>query len=323
MKDKIIIGIDGGASKTSGVLFNDKGKTICHAITLGTNLSIDEMISAKRVINLINTLLKKAQVEAKDVSAIGIGLAGASNENGRDILFGLLDNLGLSEKAILTNDIDSVYDFIWSNQKGILLNVGTGVICTAKKDGKFIRVAGKGHNNGDIGSGYWIGKEILIEVGLKNSASYESNHEILPYLLKRHQAKDYDDLIVKIDKNDERIPMIASFAEDVIQLAKSGNELARDIVQQATRMIAEYIVEVRDVMEYGDNDIILAGNGSVLRNDYFRKELNNALSFDFNQIKWIFLDISPAYAPGVLSARLKSIKINRKSLNVNPLKIEE
>ena len=63
--------------------------------------------------------------------------------------------------------------------------------------------------------------------------------------------------------------MIASLAEDVIQLGKSGNELARDIIQQATRMIAEYIIEVRDLMKYGDNDIMLAGNGSVLRNDYF------------------------------------------------------
>ena len=42
------------------------------------------------------------------------------------------------------------------------------VICTAKKDNNFIKVAGKGHENGDIGSGYWLGREALIEIGLNN-----------------------------------------------------------------------------------------------------------------------------------------------------------
>ena len=62
------------------------------------------------------------------------------------------------------------------------------------------------------------------------------------------------------------------------------------------------------------NKIIIAGNGSILKNNYFRSELNNALTFDFEEIKWIFLDISPAYTSGILSARLKGFEINKKSL---------
>ena len=63
-------------------------------------------------------------------------------------------------------------------------------------------------------------------------------------------------------------------------------------------------------------------NGSILKNDYFRKELQHALSFDFNEINWIFLDISPAYTSGLLSARLKNIKIDKKLLSSNnPVRI--
>ena len=323
MKDKIIIGIDGGASKTSGVVFNDKGKTIAYDFCLGTNLSIDGRKSSNRVIELINKLLKKVDIDSRDVSAIGIGLAGASNQTGREMLFGLLDNIGLSDRTIITNDIESIYKFIWSSYNGILLNVGTGVICTAEKDNNFIKVAGNGHENGDIGSGYWIGKEAIIEIGLNNSdISNENSIEVLNALLKYYQCQNYDDLIDKINTSDEKIAMIASSAKTIILLAEQGNELGINIVQQATRMISEYIIQIRDTMGYGSNNIILGGNGSVLRNNYFRNELNNALSFDFNDIKWVFLDISPAYAPGVLSARLRSIKINKKDLNKNPLKVE-
>ena len=280
MKDKIIIGIDGGASKTSGVIFNNKGRTIAYESCLGSNLSVDEVKSSNRVMSLINKLSETAKINLKDVSAIGIGLAGASNKNGRDRLFGLLDNLNLSDKTLITNDIDPIYEFIWNTRQGILVNVGTGVICVAKKGDRFVRVAGKGHDNGDVGSGYWIGKEALIEIGLDSSED-NGRKELLLQFLIRNGASNYDSLISDINDSDDKVATIASFAEDVILLAEKGNEFSRIIVQHATRMIAEYIIEIKDIMQYGSENIILAGNGSVLRNDYFRKELKNALSFDF------------------------------------------
>tara|TARA_Y100001970_G_scaffold287605_1_gene412699 strand:- start:1226 stop:2188 length:963 start_codon:yes stop_codon:yes gene_type:complete len=320
MKDKIIIGIDGGASKTSAVIFDSNGKTLAYESSLGTNLSVDEVKASNRVVSLINKVSEKAKVNLQDISAIGIGLAGASNKNGRDRLFGILDNLNLSDRSLITNDIDSVYDFIWSSGEGILVNVGTGVICVAKKNNKFIRVAGKGHENGDVGSGYWIGKEALIEIGLSYSDDNGVKDALLQFLNKLGSA-NYDSLISEVNNSEEKITTIASFAEDIILLAENGNEFSRNIVQRATRVVAEYIIEIRDIMEYGNKDIILAGNGSILRNDYFRKELQNALSFDFNEIKWVFLDMSPAYTSGLLAARLKKININKKLLNSNPIRI--
>ena len=51
MKDKIIIGIDGGASKTTGVLFSSSGKTLAYQTCQGTNLSIDEESASNRVLS--------------------------------------------------------------------------------------------------------------------------------------------------------------------------------------------------------------------------------------------------------------------------------
>mgnify|MGYP000125515811 FL=1 len=137
----------------------------------------------------------------------------------------------------------------------------------------------------------------------------------------KNQSNSYDSLISDINESDNKVADIASFAKNVIFLAERGDEFSRSIVQHATRVIAEYIVEVRDIIDYGDNNIIIAGNGSILKNDYFREELNNALCFDFNEVSWAFLDISPAYTSGLLSARLKGINIDRKSLNKNPVKV--
>ena len=55
--------------------------------------------------------------------------------------------------------------------------------------------------------------------------------------------------------------------------------------------------------------IVLAGNGSVIRNDFFRDSLNDELRFQFPDIKWIFSSISPAYGAGILAARLYGIDL--------------
>tara|TARA_Y100001970_G_scaffold41806_1_gene51944 strand:- start:741 stop:1727 length:987 start_codon:yes stop_codon:yes gene_type:complete len=317
MKNKYFIGIDGGATKTVGVLFDQDGNTLSSHVDLGSNLAIDEEKSTNLIVNLINTLVEKSKIKIDDIFSIGIGLAGASNERGRERLFGLLDNLNLSEKTIITNDVEAVYDYIWKEKDGgMLVNVGTGVICIGKKNNVFVKVAGNGHEEGDVGSGYWIGREALLELSYNDSnVESKDSKELLQRACSLYNVSSYEDILNDINSNDSAIPLIASFAKEVIAIAEKGdNQLAIRLIQHATRVVSDYIVELRDILGYGNQDIIIAGNGSILKNKFFRKELNNALSFEFNNIKWVFLDISAAYTAGLFSARLKSFKIDRKDI---------
>ena len=319
MQNKYIIGIDGGASKTTAILFDSGGNTIKYKTDLSSNLSVNEEVSCSRVVNLISSIIDESKIQYDQISAIGIGLAGASNETGRQRLFGMLDNMSLSDKTIITNDVESIYEYIWKDKEGILVNVGTGVVCISKKNKGFLKVAGNGHDDGDVGSGYWIGKEALIQMGFNEEQSDNDTSALFEAAFTHYDVQKYEELTEKINESEDKISLIASFAKDVLFLAENKNEVAVSIIQHSTRVIADYIIELRDSLNYGNKEIILAGNGSVLKNDYFRYELNNALSFEFSSIKWVFLDISPAYTSGILSARLKSIKIDiKKLLNNNP-----
>ena len=48
-----IIGIDGGASKTRGILMNEKGETLATAFEMGTNLAVYGETAANRIIHVI------------------------------------------------------------------------------------------------------------------------------------------------------------------------------------------------------------------------------------------------------------------------------
>ena len=72
-----IIGIDGGASKTRGILFTQSGETIATAFEKGSNLAIFGETAANRLQAVINTLCDNANIHLDLVDAIGLGLAGA------------------------------------------------------------------------------------------------------------------------------------------------------------------------------------------------------------------------------------------------------
>ena len=98
-------------------------------------------------------------------------------------------------------------------------------------------------------------------------------------------------------------------AEPVIKLAEAGNNVALSVVQEATHAVSNYIISLTDELNYSKRNIVLAGNGSVIRNDFFRTSINQELRFQFPDIKWTFSAISAAYGAGLMAARLYDIDV--------------
>ena len=279
-----IIGVDGGASKTQGVLFTETGKTLASAIAKGSNLSLDAGAAADCILLIINNLCNEATIPIEHVDAIGLGLAGSSSQNGRDLVFGKMDSIKLSQRTIIMNDAEAAYDLNCPGDFGILVTVGTGVICMSRNSkGETMREAGKGHDQGDMGSGYWIGKQAILNLTLNETSVIGDRdlEEIMTIFLAHVDEKEFQPAIEYLNENEDDVFIIAGMAESIIGIAERGNEIALSVVQEATHNVAEYILTLAEKLEYNENKIVLAGNGSVIRNDFFRKALmkNSGLTF--------------------------------------------
>ena len=167
---KIYFGLDGGASSTRAVILNSNGKTLNKKkLSKGTNLKVYQNLAPKRITDLILELCHEISTSVDDISAFGFGLAAVSHDDGRELLFKELDRINIADRSILVNDAEAAYKTCCQDDVGILLTVGTGVICIAKNsNGDFVRVAGKGHDKSDVGSGYWIGKEVLLKLSFNH-----------------------------------------------------------------------------------------------------------------------------------------------------------
>ena len=84
-KKQLIIGIDGGGTKTTCILFDDSGNTVDLINGAGSNLYVFKEKSIIRIMNLIDSILQKNKLNIDDINAFGIAIAGISDFNQKEV----------------------------------------------------------------------------------------------------------------------------------------------------------------------------------------------------------------------------------------------
>ena len=317
-KSELIIGIDGGGTKTSCILFDTEGNIIDRIIKEGSNLYVFKENGVNILLSAINKILQKNKLNIDDITAYGIAVAGISDQNQKDLLLKELDRIKITSKTILLSDVEAAYRILCPNQQGLLVNIGTGIICFAKDDnGKIIKEAGNGFDKGDIGSGYWLGKELFYRLILNEALVFEDDDlkQIFDASIDKFNVKNFREMYQLIEQGDDIFCQLSSLGQDAIDLAMKGNDVALSIVQEGTRYVADYILNICERLDMINlSEIIIAINGNVIKNNFYRKMLNEALQFDFKKIHWVSSDVDSAIGAGILASNYKGIDISLKTI---------
>ena len=317
-KSELIIGIDGGGTKTSCILFDTEGNIIDRIIKEGSNLYVFKENGVNILLSAINKILQKNKLNIDDINAYGIAVAGISDQNQKDLLLKELDRIKITSKTILLSDVEAAYRILCPKQQGLLVNIGTGIICFAKDDnGKIIKEAGNGFDKGDIGSGYWLGKELFYRLILNEALVFEDDDlkQIFDASIDKFNVKNFREMYQLIEQGDDIFCQLSSLGQDAINLAMKGNDVALSIVQEGTRYVADYILNICERLDMINlSEIIIAINGNVIKNNFYRKMLNEALQFDFKKIHWVSSDIDSAIGAGILASNYKGIDISLKTI---------
>ena len=151
------IGIDGGGTKTKGVLYKEQEIVDEYIGEMG-NPIVNFELAVSNVVQVIEHLLSNNNLHYSDINCISIGMAGASTIIEK---LTLAFNEKISCRFVVDSDLKMSHIATFKNNDGNLFIAGTGSSLLSRKDGKFIQKGGWGHILGDEGSGYWIGKQIL------------------------------------------------------------------------------------------------------------------------------------------------------------------
>ena len=308
-----IVSVDAGGSNIRSVVFDSNGKTISeHSINEGGNIAVDPEGSTKIIMSIVSDLLNKAKLGYEDISHFSLGVAGISNDAAREMLFKRLDEKNISAKTHLSSDVNPVFEMNCADNSAILVSVGTGCICLGRSfDDKIEKVGGLGLDE-DSGSGYWMGKELILNLTFNKSEYYNEKdyNQLLKMSLEFYDATELNEAIDTIMSSSDRYRKIASICKPLFQLAKNGNEMALSIVQQGSQHIADKIILLCDKISYTNNEMIIISNGGIMNSSFFRKALSDALSFDFKKVNWLFPTINTAYYPGLISSKILGLNVN-------------
>lgn len=168
--DYTIIGIDGGGTKTRGILYR-AGKILAQSYSGTTRVgTVGVGESCERLLNVISELCRQAEIDSSELDAVVIGLAGVWLEEEKKRSTLLLKTLARGQKITLNDllvmsDAELAIEGAFNGDPGIVTIVGTGSIAIGKLDkNKYIRCGGWGIELDDEGSGAWIGREGLTAV---------------------------------------------------------------------------------------------------------------------------------------------------------------
>ena len=163
----IVVGVDGGGSKTRVIVADEHGTQLGDVV--GPGSAVRPPGGAEHSAEVIAAALRDALASCEMTHVVPkvlcIGVAGAGREAERQALWQALAGRDIAEEVVIHPDYSIALDDAFGEGPGVLLISGTGSAAFGRgPSGQSARCGGWGPVCGDEGSGAWIGRRALSVV---------------------------------------------------------------------------------------------------------------------------------------------------------------
>jgi N-acetylglucosamine kinase-like BadF-type ATPase len=236
---KLVVGVDGGGTRTRAAILD--GDRVLGEGTSGPSnpLRVGIANGAAAIREAIDKACSAARIDRDDLIAAGIGLAGVRRKDIRTRMREvLIETLEIKNIELMTDGDIALYGAT-DGAPGIVVISGTGSICCGvNRQGKHVYAGGWGPVAGDEGSGSWIARRALQAVA---HASDERGPRtaLTAAACEYFQVATADDLSTAIYAPTITNDRIAGFSKRVIETARAGDAVARNILTEAGKELGK------------------------------------------------------------------------------------
>ena len=233
------IGIDGGGTKTEGVLTDGEGIILARAACPATNPNdVTPDLSVTRLTELCRSLLTSAGLNETCIpqTSFFFGIAGGIN-HGPTLETALTLAFPRAQALRVRSDAHILLSGELPEGDGACIICGTGSVCFLRRGDELIRIGGWGYLLDSGGSGYDMGRDALEAVLRAHDGRGEPT--LLTRLVTQHLKGEVHTRITEIYR--EGKPYIAACAPLVFQAAEAGDNVATAILRRNARCLAEYV----------------------------------------------------------------------------------
>jgi len=266
MPPLLFLGVEGGATRTTGVITDADLRVLVRRVGEPTNVhAVGEKAAWQAVSDLLDDLRGPEGCDTTAPDAAAFCIAGVRSEADRRVWRRFVRKMRLGCRAVVTHDAAAGLAAGSPDETGILVICGTGALVYGRRaDGAERFVGGRGPILGDEGSGFDIGLR-----GLR-AAIRASDGRGKPTLLE-HLIPER----LKLKNLDALVPWVSPFAKDrvanvapiIFEAAAAGDDVAVDIVEGAAEELARSVAVVaRDLWPPPARLERVVLTGGVLRN---------------------------------------------------------
>jgi glucosamine kinase len=162
----LVVGVDGGGSKTRVIVADASGETLADVTGPGSAMAPGRADHSAAVIGaLVQDAMSQVAVRGIKARALVAGVAGVGRANENRALTAALEDLELADEIAVEGDSEIALTDAFGFGPGIILISGTGSIAYGRGPSRVLaRAGGWGPAFGDEGSGAWIGRKALAIV---------------------------------------------------------------------------------------------------------------------------------------------------------------
>jgi N-acetylglucosamine kinase-like BadF-type ATPase len=297
----LILGVDGGGTKTTVQIADCKGKLITENKSGSSNYKSVGIENTRININsAVLGAVRNLKVTDRIIfKSACFGLSGNDSCEDKNIYHKIIFNSKIKDylnpaKTIICNDTRTGLAAGSSSKNGIMVICGTGSNCFGiNEKGEEAKANGWDYILGDEGSGYEVGIKALRAFMKAYDGRGESTF-LSKTILEDLNIKNVSELIRWAYKDSFSKDKIAAVAKTVCRTAEMGDKISKKILKEEADEVIISVKTVVDKLGLADKEFDLVFVGNVFKCEkYFKSVLMRKLKSKFTKINFKSLTKKP------------------------------
>ena len=245
MSEPILIGIDGGGTRTRAMVACEQGRSVgIGAAGPGNFHDIGEPAVTHNVRAAVSAAWSALDRRPRPADSVFLGLGSIVTPADRVVAERIARALDLSATAVVgvDHDLRIALAGALGSRPGVVLIAGTGASCIASDaSGRTVVVGGWGRTLDDLGSGYDLGLRAMRAVVRAEDGRAPAT-ALRATVRSAFGVSELRELMRIMDgPGSDARRLVADLAPDVLRLARSGDAAAVEIVADGAEALAELV----------------------------------------------------------------------------------
>jgi len=302
---KLALGLDGGGTKTHGVLIDAQGGILAQSRSGPSNpMRVGFGGALASVCEAARLALQNAGALADDLAALSAGLAGTGQPEAAQRMKNLLATEFPQVLVHVCTDLDLTLEAT-GDGPAIVLLAGTGSAAVGRdRTGEVARVGGLGPLLSDEGSAYDIGRRAAMRE-MREFERNRANSSLGDRILSQLGLSSWEELRSRaIAAPDDVFPRVFPI---VAAAAENGDQAARELLQVAALELGRLVDDLVERLQLRNEKFLLVKSGGMLgSSSYFDQQIDQHLRQAAPHAEFGALAMTPGEAAAHLALRLWS-----------------